>query len=207
MQTEFIAKLRRIQAEKQSDLILRISPRIIAMPLPMKRHDDPFLPFGKAIITATRDLVCGYMFDLAAYLRIGAAGAIALERTISYVAGEVITILDGCFASTAYAEISDENAFMVDAVTLAHAPDAHAYLTRTDRAAFVTLHDNATAQAKNQPGEQIETAYMPQTGVLRVYDDLLRVVGDEALYAGHGEDYADETRRVLLEMKQDNNRP
>src|SRR4051812_25649910 len=94
-----------------------MSPRLTKMPLPMQRYDDPFLPFGKAIIAATQDLVCAYVFDLAAYLAIGAAGAVALERTIAFVGENNLTVLHAWFADSGY--ISAAEAFGVDAVTLA----------------------------------------------------------------------------------------
>lgn len=43
-------------------------PRLPKLLLPFQKHDDPFLPFSKAIIDAIRDLVCAYQFDLAAGL-------------------------------------------------------------------------------------------------------------------------------------------
>ena len=73
------------------------------MPYPMQRYDDPFLPYGRAVIDATSDIACAYVFDLAAYLSIGASGAIALERTIAYVPSPSLTILHGMFTRAEYA--------------------------------------------------------------------------------------------------------
>jgi hypothetical protein len=60
----FYDKLRAAQSQRESDLALLLAPKLAKMPLPIARYDDPFLPFGKAIIDATRDLVCAYVFDL-----------------------------------------------------------------------------------------------------------------------------------------------
>ena len=105
----FSVRLRAAQAARDSDLALMLSPRLAQMPLPMQRYDDPFLPFGKAIIDATRDLVCAYVFDLAAYLALGAAGAVALERTIAYAGTDdaTVTILHAPFVGAAYVDAAD----------------------------------------------------------------------------------------------------
>lgn len=109
--------------------MLRLHPELTTMPLPMQRYDDPFLPWGKAIIDATRALVAGYVFDLAAYMAIGAAGAVALERTIAYIRPDhsVLSILHAPFWGTAYARAVSDDALAVDGVTLCRAQDAAAY--------------------------------------------------------------------------------
>ena len=148
------------------------------MPLPMQRLDDPFLPFGKAIINATRDLVCAYVFDFAAYLAIGAAGAVALERTIAYAGTDqtAMTVLHGLFVGVGYVEAASDNAFNVDAVTLAQAADAAAYQARG-----------------------IGICLSPQTDTWEFLgtDLKLRLAGESVLYAGRGEDFAEQVRGAL----------
>lgn len=192
----FIHKLKRVQERTGTDIVLRLSPRILTMPLPMKQHDDPFFPFGRAIITATRDLAVGYMFDLWDYLALGAAGAIALERTIHFAGAEVITLLNGLFSGAGYAALWDETAFNVDAVTLAAMNDLPGYRQRADRQAFL-LHQDA--HTTDPTGVAL---FRPDDGILTVPEDnnhriTLRVIGDEAVYAGHGEDFAQVARQVL----------
>lgn len=138
------------------------------MPLPIQRYDDPFLPFGKAIIGATRDLLCGYMFDLAAYLALGAAGAVALERSIAYVGGEVAKILHGPFASPDYAEMA--GAFNVDAVTLTEPVYAETYL-QADIGVF-------TLDGAGEAG-----TYSTENSTLTLDDIVLRLLGDDIVYA------------------------
>ncbi|GAB4519131.1 MAG: hypothetical protein OHK0046_27680 [Anaerolineae bacterium] len=186
MQTQFLHKL----STQSSRVMLLLRPQMLRMPLPMKRHDDPFFPFGKAIIDATRDLVGGYMFDLAAYMRWGAAGAIALERTISYTLGEPLTVLHGPFTGAGYAEITDENAFGVDALTVT-ALDA-AYLARPDRSVLV--------MGAELPAAAGVGCYDEAQGIILIQHDpviRLAVLGDEIIYASAGDDYATKAREVL----------
>ncbi|RMG69806.1 MAG: hypothetical protein D6711_18825 [Chloroflexi bacterium] len=137
MQTEFIHKLTSIQQQKQSRIALLLTPMVEMMPVPVRRYDDPFLPFGKLVINATRDLVCAYIFDLASYLAIGAAGIVALERTLAYAIGDTITILHGPFATTAYTNVLEEQFLGFDAVTVTSSTLVPAYTQRPDRFAFV----------------------------------------------------------------------
>jgi hypothetical protein len=191
-------KLASIQQERQSDLGLLIAPRLALLPLPIQRYDDPFLPFGKAIIDATRDMVCAYIFDLAAYLSIGAAGAVALERTIAYARQEILTILHGPFVGAGYAGISDESAFAVDAVTLVDSQHLDAYLTRADRGAFIVRGGNPTRLDAPDVGgyywsdAQVFTLLGIDGQILQI-----RMAGEGALYAGRGADFAQQVRAEL----------
>ena len=168
----FTAKLQQVQAARGSNLALLMIPRLAQMPLPMQRYDDPFLPFAKAIINATRDLVCAYVFDLAAYLALGAAGAVALERSVAYVGEDNLTVLHAWFAGQGYVAVAQ--AFGVDAVTLADKGYIDAY-----RTAGVGVFE---VDSPSLIGEAIE----------------MRLYGEEVLYAGHDDDFADQTRAVLL---------
>lgn len=120
-------KLAKYWREDRPNAALPLRPIVTKMPLPIQKYDDPFLPFGKAIIDATRDLVAAYLFDMAAYLALGATGAIALERTVAYASagGETATILHGAFANTDFVEAAV--AFNVDAVTCMGNVDAPPY--------------------------------------------------------------------------------
>jgi hypothetical protein len=185
---DFLDKVRRLHAE--SDLVLLLRPEVMKMPLPIRRYDDPFLPFGKAIIKQTRNVVCGYMFDLAAYLAIGAAGAIALERTLSYIAGEKLAIIHGAFASAAFATISDENAFAADAVTLAPGADVGAYIQRADRGALTITSNHI-----------VDYRYDITANTLTLTDVTLRVIGDDVVYADSSDDFAQAIRSQLEALR------
>lgn len=149
--TRYAVRLRAVQASRNTSLGLTVAARLTTLPLPIQRYDDPFLPYGKAIIGATRDLVCAYVFDLAAYLAIGAAGAVALERTIAYARadGETICILHAPFATDSYVQAMSDAAFAVDAVTLTADAPAEPYLQAglgvylTDTRATALLHHPA----------------------------------------------------------------
>lgn len=176
---------------RRSDNVLLLTPEVMKMPLPIKRYDDPFFPFGRALIDATRDLVCGYMFDLASYLAIGAAGAIALERTISYAMGECLLVLHGPFSGAGYARISDENAFGVDAVTISDLQDIGAYRARPDRGVFY-VGDGMVPDGVG--------VYVPEDERLIQGVVSLRVFGEEVIYAGSGEDWAGVIREKLVSL-------
>jgi hypothetical protein len=181
--SNFQDKLHNIQTAKGTDRALLISPRLMKMPLPMQRFDDPFLPFGRAIISATQDFVCAYIFDLAAYLAIGAAGAVALERTIASVDEMTITILHGPFVGSGYIEVAE--AFSVDGLTLAHEDDAADYQI----AGFGILIVS----------EKFIDGLLPVDGTTDGNKTLrLTVFGENALYAGLGEDFAERVRAALL---------
>ncbi len=145
----FRDRLLRAQAEHRSTLAVGLAPRLEKMPYPIQRYDDSFLPFGKAIIDATHEAACAYVFDLAAYLSLGASGAIALERTIAYVPAPLIKILHGPFITADYTRAASESAFMTDAVTLATLDPAviSAYLDDPQRGAFVEAEDTARLHA------------------------------------------------------------
>lgn len=104
---------------------LVLAPRVIEMPLALARYDDPFLPYCKAVISATRGHACAYVFDMGAFLALGGAGAVALERAIAYAraGGEALAVLHGPFASGSFAPAAADAAFAVDAVTLAPGVD------------------------------------------------------------------------------------
>lgn len=90
----YLDKLCRIQEQNNSWLCVGLDPAPHLLPLEASRWDEPLLPFSKAIIDHTADLVCAYKPNLGFYLQWGAAGAIALERTIAYIPDHIPVILD-----------------------------------------------------------------------------------------------------------------
>jgi hypothetical protein len=191
-------KLTRLQAQKQSHYGLLIRPSLMRMPLPIQRYDDPFLPFSKAVITATRDLVCAFVFDLGAYLSLGGAGAVALERSIAFAAADAVTILHGPFEGGSFVEAAGDLGFNADAVTVYDADLEAQYRLRVNRAVF--LFD---------PGDH--AALMPEMGRFRYGNNWtctyltasgenlsLEIMGDEVVYASTGEDFAQSARNALL---------
>jgi len=100
--------------------LLELAPRVVEMPVPIQKYDDPFLPYCRAVFALTSDLVAGYVFDLAAFLALGAAGAVALERSVAMVAAtpDMVSVIHGPFARSDYAEFIGEKALRADAATV-----------------------------------------------------------------------------------------
>ena len=91
----YLAKLRAAQETNRSWLCIGLDPQPDKLPIEaIHKWDEPLLPFNRAIIDATADLVCAYKPNLGFYLQWGAAGVIALERTIAYIPDHIPVILD-----------------------------------------------------------------------------------------------------------------
>lgn len=91
---DYLHKLKVAQEKNESWLCIGLDPQPDRMPAPAMKWDEPVLPFNKAIIDATADLVCAYKPNLGFYLQWGAAGVIALERTIAYIPDHIPIIVD-----------------------------------------------------------------------------------------------------------------
>ena len=192
--TDFVGKIESAQDETGSNLALLFNPRIEMLPIAAAYFDDPFLPFGKAIINATKKLVCAYVFDLASYLSIGAAGAVALERTIRYVPDNRLKILHGAFSNDGFSAMADITGFGVDAITI------------TDELYLKTYLDNAPFAALIAQSGTIDASKLPDVGgiywldhslLMFNYKTTLRVTDNSVLFAGKYDDYAEKTREVL----------
>ena len=90
----YLEKLKAIQEKNDSWLCVGLDPDPKRLRVDGLKWDEPILPFNKAIIDATVDLVCAYKPNLGFYLQWGAAGVIALERTIAYIPNHIPVILD-----------------------------------------------------------------------------------------------------------------
>jgi orotidine-5'-phosphate decarboxylase len=196
-------------AQARSTLAIGLAPSIKTLPLVMQRFDEPFLPFGKAVIDATADLTCAYVFHLAAYLALGAAGAVALERTIAYVPANVVKILHGPFASTDYVQAASEEAFGVQAVTLIATADPAtiaAYARRPEYGVFV--------ESNRPPGqdqtEQVGTYRSVEPGhnlLSLLHTSVMHWYWQDAIYTSVGDDFRDalhEAARSLAHKKSQN---
>jgi orotidine-5'-phosphate decarboxylase len=119
----FLEKLRAAQQRNRSYLCVGLDIVVTQSPAPIAVYDEPMLPFARAIIDATKDLVCAYKPNLGFYLAEGAAGIVALERIVRYIPDDIPIILDGKFGdigntAEAYARGAFEQ-FRADAVTIA----------------------------------------------------------------------------------------
>lgn len=90
----YLHKLQAVQQKNNSWLCVGLDPDVVKLRVDVFKWDEPILPFNKAIIDATTDLVCAYKPNLGFYLQWGAAGIIALERTIAYIPKHIPIILD-----------------------------------------------------------------------------------------------------------------
>jgi orotidine-5'-phosphate decarboxylase len=151
---QYLDKLRTIQDKNNSWLCIGLDPHPENLPLPAQKWDEPVLPFNKAIIDATADLVCAYKPNLGFYLQWGAAGIIALERTIAYIPNDIPVILDCKTGDIGHTQgawgrgLFDE--WGVDAITVNPYVGAEAVLpligNRPDKAIYLLAHtSNPTA--------------------------------------------------------------
>lgn len=91
----YLEKLSAAQQRNNSWLCVGLDPAPDRMPIMgVWKWDEPILPFNKAIIDATADVVCAFKPNLGFYLQWGAYGVVALERTIAYIPDDIPIILD-----------------------------------------------------------------------------------------------------------------
>jgi orotidine-5'-phosphate decarboxylase len=183
----FLDKLTATQSQNNSWLCLGLDPVLAKMPLPLQRDDAPLLPFNKALIDATADLVCAYKPNLAFYLAEGAAGIIALERTIAYIPRHIPIILDGKFGDIgSTAQMLAGGAFDtwgVDAVTVnpyVGEDGVAPFLERADRAAFIL------GRTSNPGAADFQAQTIMRDGSLATLDEIVvrRVLDWSTIYSG-----------------------
>jgi orotidine-5'-phosphate decarboxylase len=141
----YLEKLAQAQDQNNSWLCVGLDPQPERLPVTALKWDEPILPFNKAIIDATADLVCAYKPNLGFYLQWGAAGVIALERTIAYIPDHIPVIVDcktGDIGHTQAAWAAGlYDAWEVDAVTVNPYVGAESVLPmvgdRPDKAVYV----------------------------------------------------------------------
>lgn len=179
----FLDKLRAAQLANRSYLCVGLDIVVANTPLPLREHDEPMLPFARAIIEATHDLVCAYKLNLGFYLAEGAAGIVALERIVRLIPPEIPIILDGKFGDVghtaeAYARGAFEQ-FKADAVTLSPyigSDSVKPFLSYADKAAFVlarTSNENAgelqALEVEGRPATDDERGHVP---MIRLYEKV-----------------------------------
>lgn len=193
---EFLNKLAALREERRSNIALFLNPRLENLPLSIARFDDPFLPYGKEIIRASQDLVVAYVFDFASYLALGAAGAVALERTIRY-AGDSLSILHAPFASDGYSAMADITGLGVDALTVTSESLLKPYLEKAPHAAFSTESGHIPSEGGLFSLSEGSIRYFDVEGQERA----LRLTDDALLFASKREDYLELLRQGLEKMR------
>lgn len=193
--TNFIERFKAVKTEKPLPVALFLSPSVIKMPVSMRRYDDPFLPFSKSIIQSTQDLVCGYIFDFTAYLAIGAAGAVALERSIAYVGDDCFTVLHGTFADESFYQLLDETAFNADALTIVNDDRLIEYaISNPAIGTFIST-------AEEDSGLNTIGDFNTTTKILSLAKSRITIMGDELIYSKQSsEDFHQQIRQTLMEQ-------
>jgi orotidine-5'-phosphate decarboxylase len=90
----FSDRLRVTQRRRNSLLCVGLDTDLRKIPRSLRASPDPVLNFNRQIISATRDLVCAYKINLAFYEAMGRRGWQSLQRTLSYIPDDVVTIGD-----------------------------------------------------------------------------------------------------------------
>ena len=118
----YLEKLFSAQQANNSWLCIGLDPQPDLLPIEAARWDEPILPFNRRIIDATADLVCAYKPNLGFYLQWGAAGLIALERTIAAIPDPIPVILDAKIGDIGHTQAAwgrgAFDAWGVDAITV-----------------------------------------------------------------------------------------
>ncbi len=153
----FSDKLRAAQQRANSWLCVGLDTDPAKIPSILHSRKDAALTFNRAIVDATRDLVCAYKPNLAFYLAQGSAGIDALLETCSAIPREIPVILDGKFgdiesSARGYAQFAFRE-LNADAVTVSPYLGADAlapFLEYADRATFVLCHTSNPGAANLQ---------------------------------------------------------
>lgn len=179
----YLHKLRAAQDRNDSWLCIGLDPDPARLPLPTMQWDEPVLPFNKAIVDATVDLVCAYKPNLGFYLQWGAAGVIALERTIAYIPDHIPVVLDCKTGDIGHTQAAWGaglyDVWEVDAVTVNPFVGADAIVPmigeRPDRAVYVLARTSNPGAAQFQGDLQAESGL--SAAVLRHPWDVQGTVG------------------------------
>ena len=156
----YLDKLKAAQDKNNSWLCIGLDPALERLRVDFRKWDEPILPYNRAIIDATADLVCAYKPNLGFYLQWGAAGVIALERTIAYIPRHIPVILDCKTGDIGHTQAAWGNGlfeeWQVDAVTVNPFVGAEAVVpmigTRADKAVYI-LARTSNPSATNFQGD------------------------------------------------------
>lgn len=119
---DFLTKLRSSSRKNNSLLCIGLDTDLDKIPKFFLDRPDPIVAFNRAIVEATKDLVCAYKPNAAFYEVHGTEGWVSLETTLKSIPDSIPIILDakrGDIGNTAamYAKSAFEN-LNVDAVTV-----------------------------------------------------------------------------------------
>jgi orotidine-5'-phosphate decarboxylase len=163
----YLEKVKAVQDQNNSWLCIGLDPTLERLRVDFRKWDEPILPYNRAIIDATADLVCAYKPNLGFYLQWGAAGVIALERTIAYIPRHIPVILDCKTGDIGHTQAAwahglfDE--WQVDAVTINPFVGSESVLPmigqRPDKAVYIL------ARTSNQSAVHFQGELRQETGL------------------------------------------
>ena len=161
---KFYKSVNDLSARRRTAIWLK--PSLHRLPLPIQRHDEPFFPLSKAIVQATTSKAGLFIFDFASYLATGAAGIVALERSIAYAKDKGLSILHGPFSGTHYIVLADEISFTIDAITVTLQTDLAFYLKNPPFAPF--LYDDVTVELGGIMSDKSLRLYKPDKPMIDI---------------------------------------
>lgn len=141
--SDFFSRTKKLAESKSAYKAIVLTPKLASLPLAIQRYDEPFYPFSKELIQATKALVSVYIFDFASYLSTGAAGVVALERAMHFAKQDAVVVLHGSFTGTGYSVLADNHSFGVDAITVAQKQDMDFYLNNPPYAPILIANPQA----------------------------------------------------------------
>ncbi len=201
----FADKLRAAQARANSWLCIGLDTDADKLPSALRCRLDAVIAFNRAIIDATRELVCAYKPNLAFYLARGSAGIDALAQTVAAIPRDIPVILDAKFGdieSTArgYARFAFET-LGVDAVTVNPYLGADAikpFLEYENRAIFLLAHTSNPGASDLQDALVATDVLEPMTEALfvRVARSAKSLKGKAEVGLVAGSTFPDQLREV-----------
>lgn len=159
---DFLERLRAASAANDSLLCVGLDPDPARIPARFGQGAEAIVPFNRAVIEATQDLVCAYKPNLGFYIGYGEAGIRALVETRRMIPAHIPVILDAKVGdidttSAAYARgYFDDWGF--DAVT------AHPYIGEDGLAPLLRYRDRAVfilAKTSNPGSGQFQDQQVP----------------------------------------------
>ncbi|HPG41678.1 MAG TPA: orotidine-5'-phosphate decarboxylase [bacterium] len=172
----FQEKLLQTIADKNSLLCVGLDTDPQKIPAILKNEADPIFAFNKQIIDATADFAAAFKVNIAFYEALGISGWQSLQKTMNYLPGKVIKILDakrGDIGNTAqmYARAAFEE-LKADAVTV------NAYMGKDSAEPFLQNPEKGVffLCLTSNPGAQ-DFQYF-SNGKMKLYEYIAKTIND-----------------------------
>lgn len=167
-----------------SRLLLQLRPNAATLPLSIQRHDDPLLPWVRAIHRVSSSICCGYIVHLSAFFACGGAGMVALERSIPVLRSDDkrLVILHGPFAHEDFAVGCGPLALGVHAATVISHGVANAFAAT---GVMPVLPEHAPAESGDS------WFWHEHSDVLEAFGTMLHVAAPEVITRHTGDNFED----------------